>query len=130
MKRRPHSDADPTHASAERLLRSPRGLFLISQGIGILRQQAGAEGQSQTLPSDDEIIARLFPAGSDHMVLDDATSALIAGALLWGSRVLARADDPPRDADVAGMRLLLTLFAQHLPAGVLTVADLPRMTAD
>jgi hypothetical protein len=111
--------------SAERLLHSPRGVFLISQGIGILRQQAEAEGNGHTLPPDNEIIARLFPAGSDRMVLDGATSTVIAAALLWGSRVLEQADDPPRDGDVADMRLLLTLFKEHLPNALLGGSDLP-----
>ncbi|MEO8605369.1 MAG: hypothetical protein ABI629_22560 [bacterium] len=111
--------------ATRRILHSPRGLFLISQGIGILRKQAQAEGGANTLPPDKEIIARLFPPGSSRMVLDDATSTLIAAALLWGSRVLAKEDDPPRDDDVADMRRLLMLFRSHLPESLLTTSDLP-----
>ena len=111
--------------AAEMLLHSPRGLFLISQGIGILRKLADTGGRGAALPPDAEIIARLFPEGSSRMVLDDGTSTLIAAALLWGSRVLERATDPPRDHDVADMRLLLTLFTANLPDALVGWSDLP-----
>src|SRR5512147_1130628 len=106
------------------LLHSPRGVFLISQGIGILRKLAVADGQGDKLPPDKEIIARLFPEGSAEMVLDEGSSTLLAAALLWGSRVLEDAD-PPREYDVADMRLLLTLFKSKLPDTLFGWADLP-----
>jgi len=112
--------------AAETLLHSPRGLFLISQAIGILRRLAKARGQDDLLPPDSQIIARLFPAGSHRMVLDDANSTLIGAALLWGSRTLEQADDPPRDDDVADMRLLLTLFKFSLPDNLFGWSDLPQ----
>jgi hypothetical protein len=117
--------ATATGTAAQELLHSPRGLFLISQGIGILRKLATADGQGDKLPPDAEIIARLFPDGSAEMVLDEGSSTLIAAALLCGSRVLALEVDPPRHADVADMRLLLTLFKSKLPAALLAWPEPP-----
>ncbi len=113
------SDANPLA-----LLHSPRGVFLISQAIGILRKLAVADGQADKLPPDKEIIARLFPEGSAEIVIDDGSSTLLAAALLWGSRMLEDAD-PPRQQDVADMRLLLTLFRTQLPDALFGWTDLP-----
>ncbi|MDX2170623.1 MAG: hypothetical protein SF182_26355 [Deltaproteobacteria bacterium] len=106
------------------LLHSPRGVFLISQAIGILRKLAETDGQGDKLPPDQEIIARLFPEGSDAMVIDEATATLLGAALLWGSRTLEDAD-PPREHDVEDMRRLLTLFTAQLPDDLFGWTDLP-----
>ena len=110
--------------AAHALLDSPRGVFLISQAIGILRKLAVADGQGDKLPPDTEIIARLFPAGSAAIVIDPGSATLLGAALQWGSRVLEDAD-PPREQDVADMRLLLTLFTANLPDALFGWSDLP-----
>lgn len=59
------------------------------------------------------------------MVVDDGNRVLVASALLWASRFLERATNPPPHSDVADMRLLLELLKDALPAGMLQWSDLP-----